>query len=260
MAVDVIDYGHRRKIYDAIRDGDMRPATSFHSGTDSKDENLFPKKAASPKPNSQPSYANNVNTGPSSAFDSNPAAKALHSSFQTQSAGKAADIGAAVAQHFQTPTEQVQQSMLSAAQVPGGGGGILPGWNSPTGQNIDLTAYSPKQVDISAAGPLPPEGWLNRAITAARSGRPTYDTGGTKVDGNSPVGGITNANGRDYIGTPAGGTIGLSTGTNNVDNPFAGDRTNLLNAINKSTTPAPSTYYATTNEDQRKRQYEGGGN
>ncbi len=132
-----------------------------------------------------------------------------------------------------------QNELLSNAQVPGGGGGILPGWNSPTGQNIDLTAFGPKEVDISAAGPTPPSGWLNSAITAARSGANTYNTGGFKAEGNSPQGGIATANGRDYAGTPSGGTVGLNTGTN---------RTDLINAISRSQTP----------DKRDENQYQGG--
>jgi hypothetical protein len=135
-------------------------------------------------------------------------------------------------------TQQAQQYMLDDASREGYGGGILPGWNSPTGQNIDLTKFGPKEVDISAAGPTTPSGWLNSAIAAARSGANTYDTGGkgTKVDGNAPVGEIEQGNpfNQTKIATPTGGSIGINTGAGNNDNPFVGERAKLLTAIGQS--------------------------
>lgn len=112
--------------------------------------------------------------------------------------------------------------------------GILPPWNSPTGNAIDTRTMTETPFTYE---PTPPTGWLKNAIAAARSGASTYDTGGLKSEGNSPQGGISVANGRDYAATPSGGTIGLNTSTNNSDSPFIGDRANLLNAINKSQTP-----------------------
>ncbi len=131
-------------------------------------------------------------------------------------------------------TLEAQQKMLADASVPGGGGGILPGWNSPTGQNIDLTKFGPKEVDISAAGPTPPSGWLNSAIAAARSGANTYDTGGVKSEGNSPRAEIEQGNpfNQTKIATPTGGSIGVNTGAGNNDNPFVGDRANLVGGDN----------------------------
>ncbi len=143
------------------------------------------------------------------------------------------------------PTTRMNQNEMLGRVVNSGqgGGGILPAWNSPTGQNIDLTAFGPKEVDISAAGPASPKGWLNSAIAAARSGANTYDTGGTRAEGNFPQGGIETRKGRDYADTPSGGTVGLHTGSNRVDNPFIGERANLVNAVNQSQPKKPADEY-----------------
>lgn len=145
---------------------------------------------------------------------------------------------------------QVRQSMLNDAQTEGAGGGILPAWNSPTGQNLDSSAYAPKTGDTSLGGPIPPSGWVNRAISAARGGANTYDTGGLKSEGNSPRGGIiTSPQGNSYIGTPSGGTIGLPSNDSlreGADTAVHGvktsmeDRSALFNKIAQSNITPPT--------------------
>ena len=111
-------------------------------------------------------------------------------------------------------TLDAQKALLASGQTQGSGGGILPAWNSPTGQNVDLRSYGPKEVDTSAAGPLPPSGWLDRAIAASRSGATTYNTGAELGSGNFGKGDVEPGR----FATPSGGSIG----------------TGLMNAINQS--------------------------
>lgn len=146
-------------------------------------------------------------------------------------------------------TEQTQQGMLEQGQVTGQGGGILPAWNSPTGRNEDLKNYGPIIGDTSLGGPIPPSGWLNSAISAARGGASTYDTGSTSPDqyGKGQIG--TSPIGRQFISTPSGGTMslpnsgalreGIDTAVHGIKTSME-DRSALFNKITQSNLTPPT--------------------